>query len=190
MKRAFDSHAIIDLRYWNWSSDDEGDDDDDGTEEPSKDDDDAQGEGEEGQGRQRVKSDPDVSSRKSAQQLHEYTPEELAPLRKRELIADVELLDGKRLSTTLSSLFIHPILSEKVKKATPDLSVLKEYKRREAEFDNRVKELAAVTELRDKKKAEYDGYRKDRLDKFMSGFTQISARLKEMYQVSSQRLLV
>lgn len=188
MKRAFDSHAVIDLRYW--SSDDEGDDDDDGTEEPSKDDDDAQGEGEEGQGRQRVKSDSDVSSRKSAQQLHEYTPEELAPLRKRELIADVELLDGKRLSTTLSSLFIHPILSEKVKKATPDLSVLKEYKRREAEFDNRVKELAAVTELRDKKKAEYDGYRKDRLDKFMSGFTQISARLKEMYQVSSQRLLV
>lgn len=146
-------------------SDDEGDDDDDGTEEPSKDDDNAQGEGEEGQGGQRVKSDPDASSRRYAQQLHEYTPEELAPLRKRELIADVELLD------------------EKVKKATPDLSVLKEYKRREAEFDNRVKELAAVTELRDKKKAEYDGYRKDRLDKFMSGFTQISARLKEMYQM-------
>lgn len=85
----------------------------------------------------------------------------------------------------MASIFIRPVLSEKVKKSAPDLNVLKEYKRREAEFDNRVKELAEITELRDKKKAEYDGYRKDRLDKFMAGFTQISAKLKEMYQASS-----
>jgi len=68
---------------------------------------DGQGEDEEEQGGQKVKPDPEASSRKPAQQLHEYTPEELAPLRKRELIADVELLDGKRLSMTFGQ-YIHP----------------------------------------------------------------------------------
>lgn len=145
--------------------DDEDDDDDDDTEGSPKGDDDAQGgdEGEQDEGK--VKPDPDASAKKPMQKLHEYTPEELAPLKKRELIADVELLD------------------EKVKKTTPDLNVLKEYKRREAEFDNRAKELEEVTKLRDGKKAEYDGFRKERLDKFMTGFTQISAKLKEMYQM-------
>jgi structural maintenance of chromosome 4 len=36
---------------------------------------------------------------------------------------------------------------------------------------------------RDSKKAEYDDLRKQRLDTFMTGFTAISLKLKEMYQV-------
>ncbi|KAJ3576089.1 hypothetical protein NP233_g661 [Leucocoprinus birnbaumii] len=146
-------------------SEDEDDDDDEDAEGASKGGDDPQGGDEGEQGGDKVKPDPDAPAKKPAQKLHEYTPEELAPLKKRELQGDVELLD------------------EKVKKSTPDLNVLKEYKRREAEFDNRAKELEAVTQLRDQAKAEYDGLRKERLDKFMTGFTQISAKLKEMYQM-------
>jgi structural maintenance of chromosome 4 len=36
---------------------------------------------------------------------------------------------------------------------------------------------------RDECKKEYDTLRKKRLEEFMSGFNQISSKLKEMYQV-------
>ena len=67
--------------------------------------------------------------------------------------------------------------------AKVDLTVLKEYKKREAEFDNRAKDVERVTEERDAQKAHYDGLRKQRLDEFMTGFNTISLKLKEMYQV-------
>ena len=73
--------------------------------------------------------------------------------------------------------------TEKIKKARPDLSVLKEYKQREQEFLNRAQDLDKVTAERDAQKAKYDGLTKQRLDEFMSGFNQISLKLKEMYQV-------
>ena len=49
---------------------------------------------------------------------------------------------------------------------------------------SRAKYLEEVTALRDAQKAKYDGLRKQRLDEFMTGFNLISAKLKEMYQVS------
>jgi structural maintenance of chromosome 4 len=63
------------------------------------------------------------------------------------------------------------------------LTVLKEYKKREAEFDNRAKDLEVVTERRDAAKAKHDELCKKRLDEFMSGFNTISLKLKEMYQM-------
>jgi structural maintenance of chromosome 4 len=76
------------------------------------------------------------------------------------------------------------IASEKLKNAKPDLSVLKEYRKREEEFMNRVKDLENITNQRDTQKQKYDGLRKQRLDEFMAGFNLISLKLKEMYQVS------
>ena len=68
---------------------------------------------------------------------------------------------------------------------------MKEYRKREQEFLDRAKDLEHVTGLRDEQKATYDGLRKQRLDEFMTGFNTISAKLKEMYQVSRVvRLLV
>ena len=66
--------------------------------------------------------------------------------------------------------------AEKMKAAKPDLSVLKEYQKREDEFLNRAKD-------RDAQKGKYDGLRKQRLDEFMAGFNLISLKLEEMYQV-------
>ena len=70
------------------------------------------------------------------------------------------------------------------------MGVLKEYKKREEEYLNRAKDLEEVTARRDAQKAKYDGLRKQRLDEFMTGFSAISAKLKEMYQVSPRRLFV
>ncbi|KAG6830095.1 hypothetical protein H0H92_002268 [Tricholoma furcatifolium] len=108
---------------------------------------------------------PKSKEKAPSQELYVYRPEELARFKKSELVAEEQLLD------------------EKVKNAKPDLSVLKEYRRREEEFMNRAKDLDAVTAERDTEKAKYDGLRKQRLDEFMSGFNLISLKLKEMYQM-------
>ncbi|KAJ7783053.1 RecF/RecN/SMC [Mycena metata] len=97
--------------------------------------------------------------------LHTYSAEELSKFKKRDMITDVELLD------------------EKLKKMKPNLEVLSEYKEREKQFFERAKDLEATTKLRDAEKAKYDGLRKRRLEEFMAGFSLISLKLKEMYQM-------
>ncbi|KAG6878944.1 hypothetical protein C0992_006381 [Termitomyces sp. T32_za158] len=127
----------------------------------------------EAQGEDEVKQEPEESrptksrtkDKASSQELYVYRPEELARLKKRDLVVDEQVLD------------------EKVKNAKPDLSVLKEYRKREEEFLNRAKDLDSVTAERDAQKQKYDGLRKQRLDEFMSGFNTISLKLKEMYQM-------
>jgi hypothetical protein len=74
--------------------------------------------------------------------------------------------------------------AEKLKNAKPNLSILKEYRKREQEFLKRAQDLEKITALRDAEKQKYDGLRKQRLDEFMAGFSLISMKLKEMYQVS------
>jgi len=46
-----------------------------------------------------------------------------------------------------------------------------------------MEELNAATAIRDGIKKIYDDLRKKRLDEFMSGFTEITMKLKEMYQM-------
>ncbi|KAG6864805.1 hypothetical protein C0991_007028 [Blastosporella zonata] len=128
--------------------------------------------GAETQGEDGVKPDPDAlrptkkpKDKATSLELHVYRPEELARYKKRELAADAELLD------------------EKVKNAKPNLEVLREYRKREEEFMNRAKDLDNVTAERDAQKAKYEGLRKQRLEEFMSGFSLISLKLKEMYQM-------
>ncbi|EIE85270.1 hypothetical protein RO3G_09980 [Rhizopus delemar RA 99-880] len=70
-----------------------------------------------------------------------------------------------------------------VQSAKPNLSVLDEYRRRLAEYNERKKDLDAVTAERDTIKNEVDTLRKARLDEFMQGFNIISQKLKEMYQM-------
>ncbi|KAI0082329.1 hypothetical protein K474DRAFT_1655715 [Panus rudis PR-1116 ss-1] len=119
-----------------------------------------------------VKPDPDgegssraKNSRRSSTELYMYTAEELATFKKRELIADTELLD------------------EKLKNAKPNLAVLKDYRKREEEFLRRAQDLDNVTQQRDAQKQKYEGLTKQRLDEFMTGFNTISLKLKEMYQM-------
>ncbi|KAF9561610.1 RecF/RecN/SMC protein [Agrocybe pediades] len=108
---------------------------------------------------------PKPAKKESSHELHMYQAEELRKMRKEQLLADAAYLE------------------EQIKKAKPDLSVLKEYKQREAEFFKRAKDLDAITADRDAQKAVYDGLRKQRLDEFMAGFSLISMKLKEMYQM-------
>lgn len=124
-------------------------------------------------------------SRPAKQTRHElqiYTDDELSSFSQRELMADSELLDGT-YPLLLSSISAKGVKTEKLKSAKPNLSVLKDYKKREEEFLRRAQDLETVTNLRDQQKQKYEELRKQRLDEFMTGFNLISLKLKEMYQV-------
>ena len=47
----------------------------------------------------------------------------------------------------------------------------------------RLRELDAITAERDARRSEFESFRKQRLDEFMAGFSTITNKLKEMYQV-------
>ncbi|OCF77743.1 hypothetical protein I204_01743 [Kwoniella mangroviensis CBS 8886] len=98
-------------------------------------------------------------------ELVEYSPDELREV-------DKELLNAEITE-----------LEEEIGKARPNLNILAEYRKREAEFLDRARDMEAVTNARDLAKQRYDDLRKVRLDEFMSGFTAISSKLKEMYQM-------
>ncbi len=74
-------------------------------------------------------------------------------------------------------------LESKLEKSQPNLGVLEEFKRCFREYIGKVEHLKASTKIRDEIKELYDDLRKQRLDTFMSGFSAISQRLKEMYQM-------
>ncbi|KAG1879662.1 RecF/RecN/SMC N terminal domain-containing protein [Suillus tomentosus] len=144
------------------------DDDDDDDEEEGAD----QVAGASGSGEGVVKQEhADSAHAKKARQrtpsteLYIYSADELARFKKRDMLADSEYLD------------------EKLKNTNPNLDVLKEYKKREEEFMKRAKDLEETTAARDAQKQLYDGLRKQRLDEFMAGFSLISLKLKEMYQM-------
>ena len=65
----------------------------------------------------------------------------------------------------------------------PNLSVLEEYRQKRDVYLSRAKDLEEMTQKRDDAKKVFDDLRKRRLDEFMAGFSLISQKLKEMYQV-------
>lgn len=73
--------------------------------------------------------------------------------------------------------------TERIANCQLDLSVLKEYERREKEFMQRAADLEKVTLERDDAKKQAEELRSSRLREFMAGFGVISMKLKEMYQV-------
>ncbi|ORX37975.1 RecF/RecN/SMC N terminal domain-domain-containing protein [Kockovaella imperatae] len=108
---------------------------------------------------------PKQKREKESHELAEYSPDELRAVDKEMLNAEITQLE------------------EEIGKAKPNLTVLAEYRRREAEFLDRARDMEAVTSQRDAAKKRYDDLRKVRLDEFMAGFSAISIKLKEMYQM-------
>ncbi|WEW60129.1 Structural maintenance of chromosomes protein 4 [Emydomyces testavorans] len=98
-------------------------------------------------------------------QLPIYTKDELSGMSKESLKAVIAALE------------------EKTQNAQVDLSVLSEYRRRVAEHESRSADLATALAARDNAKSRLDTLRSLRLTGFMEGFSTISLRLKEMYQM-------
>ncbi|RXG71410.1 Structural maintenance of chromosomes protein 4 [Armadillidium vulgare] len=75
------------------------------------------------------------------------------------------------------------VLQEKLAQTKPNLSVLQEYRKKEEVYLQRVSELEQITDRRNEQRKYHEDLRKQRLNEFMSGFTIISNKLKEMYQM-------
>jgi structural maintenance of chromosome 4 len=97
--------------------------------------------------------------------LPQYTEDELADMSKDKLKAEIAVLE------------------EKTQNVNVDLGVLDEYRRRVEEHTSRSTDLATAVSSRDMAKKRCDDLRRLRLEGFMEGFSLISLRLKEMYQM-------
>ncbi|RFN55017.1 structural maintenance-chromosome 4 [Fusarium flagelliforme] len=98
-------------------------------------------------------------------ELPRYTPDELADMNERTLKGEIAALE------------------EKTQNVNVDLGVLAEYRRRVEEHAARASDLQSAVEQRDYAKKRCDDLRRLRLEGFMEGFSAISLRLKEMYQM-------
>lgn len=91
---------------------------------------------------------------------------------------DLEALDKRTVECEIAA------LEERLEQITPNMAAIEEYKRKEGLHQARLEELDQVTGARDEARRDYENLRKERLDKFMAGFSSITNKLKEMYQVS------
>lgn len=110
---------------------------------------------------------PKQRARDTSTELSEYSEDELQDVNRDVLNAEIAQLE------------------EEIGKAKPNLNVLAEYRKRESDYLERANDLENTTSMRDQAKKRYDDLRKTRLDEFMTGFSAISSKLKEMYQVRS-----
>jgi structural maintenance of chromosome 4 len=98
-------------------------------------------------------------------ELPRYSKDELADMNKKNLLGEIAALE------------------EKTQNVNVDLGVLAEYRRRVEEHAARSSDLASAVSQRDAAKKRCDDLRRLRLEGFMEGFSTISLRLKEMYQM-------
>ncbi|XP_031254210.1 structural maintenance of chromosomes protein 4 [Pistacia vera] len=106
-----------------------------------------------------------------------------------------DLVDPEKLQATLTdgtlteacdlkrALEMVALLEAQLKELNPNLDSISEYRRKVSLYDERVEDLTTVTQQRDDIKKLYDEWRKRRLEEFMAGFSAISLKLKEMYQM-------
>ncbi|KAI2606795.1 nuclear condensin complex subunit Smc4, partial [Hypoxylon sp. NC1633] len=103
----------------------------------------------------------------------EHQPEDLPRFTEDEL----KDMDKETLKAEIAA------LEEKTQNVNVDVSVLSEYRRRVEEHAARSSDLASAVQQRDAAKKRCDDLRRLRLEGFMEGFSTISLRLKEMYQM-------
>ncbi|KAK8087716.1 structural maintenance-chromosome 4 [Apiospora hydei] len=135
--------------------------------ENGEDDEDAEGEDEDDSGEDEAETSKVNAGDKTRgpDELPRFTDDELKDMSKERLKAEIAALE------------------EKVQNVNVDLAVLAEYRRRVEEHASRSSDLATAVAQRDAAKKRCDDLRRLRLEGFMEGFSTISLRLKEMYQM-------
>jgi structural maintenance of chromosome 4 len=107
----------------------------------------------------------DLGEEIAPEELQVYSKDELADMEKESLKGEIAILE------------------EKTQNVNVELGVLAEYRRRVEEHAARNADLQSAVTQRDTAKKRCDDLRRLRLEGFMEGFSMISLRLKEMYQM-------
>ena len=116
-------------------------------------------------GKLSIQSVDELGEEQGAEELPQYTKDELEDMDKDTLKGEIAILE------------------EKTQNVNVELGVLAEYRRRVEEHTSRSSDLQSAVTQRDTAKKRCDDLRKLRLEGFMTGFSLISLRLKEMYQM-------
>lgn len=87
------------------------------------------------------------------------------------------LFDYVKLNLTIDFTFI------RLPSQIPNMQLIKEYMEKDALYIRRVKECEDITAHRNKLRNEYDDSRRRRTYEFLAGFSIITSKLKEMYQM-------
>lgn len=120
----------------------------------------------------------DIDEGESSQQPDHEVAEEVDGKEQEEESSDELSADEKRkLETEIST------LEGELASMSPNLSAIAEYSTKDREYNVQVGELDEVTKRRDESRRECDRLRKARLDEFMNGFSIITLKLKELYQM-------
>merc|ERR1740121_539209 len=91
-----------------------------------------------------------------------------------EALAEVVRADVEARSLTLEA---------NVKNLKPNLSSIEEFRKADAEHKSRLADYEEINGQREEARAKLEGLRQQRLEEFMDGFSVISMKLKEMYQM-------
>jgi structural maintenance of chromosome 4 len=75
------------------------------------------------------------------------------------------------------------VIEAELEKMSPDMDAIEAWRQKSAEYGQRASALDVATAERDAVRQRYETLRRERLERFMSGFHVISSKLKEMYQV-------
>lgn len=124
-----------------------------------------EGEEQQDQPEQQEEDEQEEEPEQQPGELPRFTEDELQDMDKETLKAEIAALE------------------EKTQNVNVDVSVLSEYRRRVEEHAARSSDLASAVQQRDTAKKRCDDLRRLRLEGFMEGFSIISLRLKEMYQM-------
>eukprot|EP00300_Choanocystis_sp_HF-7_P009147 c16284_g2_i1.p1 GENE.c16284_g2_i1~~c16284_g2_i1.p1 ORF type:complete len:1310 (+),score=433.28 c16284_g2_i1:87-4016(+) len=122
--------------------------------------------------------DPDESAMEddaNATQI-EKLGEEIASMRDRteEELADVDREDVENQVT---------LLQQAIENIKPNFSAVERWQAKDREYLKRSRELEDLGRIRDEKRREHDALKSRRLQEFMDGFTTITMKLKEIYQM-------
>jgi len=121
-----------------------------------------------------VKKLSDLQKQKAALKIDENHMEVDIPILTKD---QLDKYNPEELKTEIAT------LEEQKKKMKPNMNAIREYRKKEEEFNTKFQELEKISQQRDAKRDEYEGLRTKRLTEFMKGFTQISMKLREMYQM-------
>lgn len=75
------------------------------------------------------------------------------------------------------------VLESELSKLSPNLEAIADYQSKDTEYKSQVNDLDTLTANRDIARKQCDTLRKARLDEFMAGFSTITLKLKELYQM-------
>ncbi|GAB4818756.1 hypothetical protein N2152v2_005802 [Parachlorella kessleri] len=120
---------------------------------------------------------------KRAKEIEELDGEPPAPIPPDQLEQMGEKEEQELQASPLTERYTITMLDGEMQRMNINLDAIELYRRKDADYGERVKELEAATSERDTVRREHEEVRKRRLDEFMAGFNTISMKLKEMYQM-------